>query len=301
MARPDRRPSRPQSGGERHRACRRREGDSRSFALVATLALALASGACATSGSAFGGPPVSRVGAPVTYLDIADQATRDATCVASLQATSSATAAIFDLQLPLESPGDRALPYWTVSYSALAYGPEASGSTGSRLTTPLSAAAALAAKVKPSIVSLEVGVGPALAGVPPATFGNQLRSLIHKLRQDGAVTILVADLPPVNLAPYTWLCNADGGCPAAAQSGARLASTLSAYDEQIASAAGEAHATVVDLRAPLSRAALDHGEHYVFGGGTRAGLTSAANAIVEAQFHKAISHRSLNKDGTRAP
>jgi hypothetical protein len=266
-------------------------------ALTATLAIAFLSSACGASGAGLGGPPPSRVGAPVTYLDIADQATLAATRLGSEPGSPESAAGA--AQLPLEAPGDQALPDWTVSYSALAYDPGGAGGDG-QAAAPIGAAETLAARVKPSVVSVELGLGPALAGGAPASFGTELHSLLADLRHDGAVTILVANLPPVNLAPYAWLCSANNGCPAIATTAHAIAAALAAYDAVIASAASAAHATVVDVRSALLRAIARHGEAYVFGGGTEAGLTSAGARVVEAQYRSAVEHRALNRAGTGA-
>lgn len=119
-----------------------------------------------------------------------------------------------------------------------------------------------AAPLRPTVVTVFLGVNDLRAGVAPATFGSQLRSLLMDLRagnEPGAgpsPTVLVANVPPLDRLPAYLACgpNPPAGAPSCSGAGAfppleELNTLVDAYDRQIADVAGATGSTLVDLRA----------------------------------------------------
>jgi hypothetical protein len=261
-------------------------------ALAATVScLSLIAAGCSSTGG-FSAPPIARTGAPVTYLDVTDQATLDAISTGQASSISS----------PLPSSSAGPLPRWTVSYTAVTYAGTNPSAPAPGGAVSLDSVESAAAVVRPTVASVELGLMSALSGTSPATFGHLLAGLLEALRRAGALTVVVANLPPANLAPYAWLC-ADGQTAFSGYSAScapsDLAGLISAYNAQIALVVREHHATLVDVNKVLAAAVSRHGAGYVFDA-SYSGLTPAGARVVLTQFRAAVRGKPLNTRGTRA-
>lgn len=246
------------------------------------LAAAVCSG-CSPGAGAFTGPPPQH-SSRVVYLDVSDPTT-----------------------LPPPSPGGVALwrtvaaavlPRYATVYDAEGLGPFCAagpaGASGLGCDPTLSASTAgldaLVRLAPPTVVTIESGMAALVAGVPAAAYGRALASLLRRLRGAGARTVLVADLPPANLAAGRI------GAAGAVTGASQLAAPIASYDSAIASAASAAGASLVDVHGMLERAARTEGTAAVFGvpgatAGGLYGLTPYAWRLVTRAFVSALRGR----------
>jgi lysophospholipase L1-like esterase len=110
--------------------------------------------------------------------------------------------------------------------------------------------------LRPTVVTVFLGVNDLRAGVTAAAFAARLRTLLFDLREDGSPTVLVANVPPLDHLPAYLACRPDPppGGPPCSTTGAFPAPTqlddeVTAYDRAVADAATAAGAAVVDLHA----------------------------------------------------
>jgi acyl-CoA thioesterase I len=146
------------------------------------------------------------------------------------------------------------------------------GVPGSTTEQALAEQVPQAVAVRPDVVTVWLNVNDLIAGVPPARYGAELEELVHRLRRDGATTVLVADTPRLDTLPLYRACRAaDGvytpeGGPAVR---CRLdvvppfppprvvRARVAAYDREIARVVAAEGAVLVDLHA-LGDVATEH-------------------------------------------
>ncbi len=108
--------------------------------------------------------------------------------------------------------------------------------------------------LRPTVVTVFLGVNDIRAGVSAARFGEEIGTLLRSLRTDGSPTVLVGNIPPLERLPAYLAClpNPPQGSPPCSSTGAfpppmRLIDEVAAYNRVVASAAAATGATVVDL------------------------------------------------------
>jgi lysophospholipase L1-like esterase len=141
-----------------------------------------------------------------------------------------------------------------------------------------------------TVVTVFLGVNDLRADVSPATYGEQLRTLLSGLRAAGSPLVLVANVPPLDRLPAYLACLPDpppSAPPCSIADGLptppELRRDVAAYDGAVADAAAATGATGVDLHAAGLRARSD---------GTDASLVSpdgfhpsaAGNALIASVF-----------------
>ena len=108
--------------------------------------------------------------------------------------------------------------------------------------------------LRPTVITVFLGVNDLRAGVTPVEYGARLRALLSDLRADGAPTVLVANVPPLDRLPAYLACrpNPPPGGPPCSTAGAlpppdELNARVAAYDRAVADAAAATGAALVDL------------------------------------------------------
>jgi hypothetical protein len=222
-------------------------------AVLVTVAFTCAS--CSYSGAAFTGPPVQHSGKRVTYLDVLDPA--------NLPSEGG---------VPLSSEVlNRALPPFTTFYEA----------QGQQLEA-MDAAGDFASSVSPTVVTVSVGMTALQYGVSSVQFASVLATLLSQLRATRATTILVANLPPVNLASGSIV----------------FGDEVDAYNQAIATGAARYGAVLVNVHSVLLSAIDQHGPDAVFVNAHS--LTSYGWTVAVDAFLAAIRNRPINASGVRA-
>lgn len=126
------------------------------------------------------------------------------------------------------------------------------GVEGSTLAEALDDQVPLALELRPTVVTIWLNVNDLVAGVPAATYEQQLTQLVRALCQDGRARVLVANTPPVDELPaYQGL--AGSRFPPPEEVRARVA----AYNEAIERVVDAEGADLVDLHAAGTQAVAD--------------------------------------------
>jgi lysophospholipase L1-like esterase len=126
------------------------------------------------------------------------------------------------------------------------------GVEGSTVAEALDDQVPLALELRPTLVTVWLNVNDLVAGVPAATYEQQLTALVRALRQDGRARVLVANTPPVDELPiYQALTRS--GLPPADEVRARVV----AYNEAIEQVTDAQGADLIDLHAAGIQAAED--------------------------------------------
>lgn len=114
----------------------------------------------------------------------------------------------------------------------------------------------LAVETHPTLVSIWLNANDLIAGVPVGTYEAQLGDLIHRLRDGGRATVLVANTPALDRLPAYLACVSSPDVCELAQAGsftlpepAGLDRLIDDYNAAIARVAGKEGAVVVDLHA----------------------------------------------------
>jgi acyl-CoA thioesterase I len=126
------------------------------------------------------------------------------------------------------------------------------GVEGSTVAEALDEQLRLALELRPTLVTVWLNVNDMAAGVPVATYEQQLAVLVRGLRQDGRARVLVANTPPVEELPaYEALAGTRFPPPDEVRA---LVAAYNAAIERVADAEG---AELVDLHAAGDAAARD--------------------------------------------
>lgn len=119
------------------------------------------------------------------------------------------------------------------------------------------------ASLRPTVVTVFLGVNDLRAGVTAPAYGTALRALLSGLRAT-ASTVLVANIPPLDHLPAYLACrpNPPPGGPPCSVVGSlpplkELDVQVAAYDREVAAVAAASGATVVDLYAAALVARTD--------------------------------------------
>ncbi len=212
----------------------------------ALVVLAMVSTGCAGGSGAFSGPPPLRTGPPVTYVALGEQLPSSVTDPRMLWQDLFAQSA---------------LPVWATTYVVAV--PE------DWPTAPAALARQVAA-LRPTLVSVDVGLDEAVAGEEASVVSSSLRELLAALEHVRVRTILVADLPPTP--------DRSGGLPTAME--------VAAYDSAIAADCKAVGAVLVDIHRTLTRAASSGAAV-----STEDGLTARGETLVAAAFEAAVKSR----------
>lgn len=150
----------------------------------------------------------------------------------------------------------------------------------------------VALELRPTLVTVWLNVNDLLAGVPVATYEQQLTELVRALRQDGQARVLLANTPPVDQLPALDVLEQlpapvvfgdtpfTSGGEAALASREEAAVRVAEYNEAIQRVANAEGADVVDLHTPMMEAAED---------GTLASLVSEDGFNPSTEGHAAIA------------
>jgi hypothetical protein len=216
---------------------------------AATLSLA----SCSSVSSTFAGPPPEPTGPRVTYVAIGGTETLG---FGSEDARQAWTQIFYRAALP-----PRATMYVLASPDATIAG-------------ALAGTAALALKLKPTVVTVWFGLTDMDLGDPAGQFAQQTDTLLRELRRNGSTTVLVANLVPL-------------GTPAACGSSCGL---ISSYDAAIARAAAATGALLVDVHQGLIIASAHAmGTSLVLPG--LDGFSPTGQVVVAGLFTSAYRHR----------
>lgn len=250
--------------------------------LVALVATGVLCAGCASGASAtFKGPAIQKPGPPVTYLDVSDPAAFPSEAFGTVSSQLLA----------------KALPAYTTFYEAQVGQINYDG--GGSLLSVVKQAGPVSSLIRPSVVTVSVGITQLFAGTSPAAFASALGSLLKQLRASGALTMLVSTLAPANLAPL-----APAG--SRAMSGPELAARIGSYDSEIASEAARYGAIVVNVHKVLETAVSSKGRKRIFRSDTSSfgpdhfQLTAYGESLVTGAFLTAIKHHRLDKEGVLA-
>lgn len=207
--------------------------------LVAIALAALVNPACTQTARIIGGAAVPRIsppGRPMTYVAIGASETVG---IGAPDPVTQGWAALF-----YRTSFPRAAVFANLAIS------------GATAADAAAREAPAAARLRPDVATVWLGVNDIAAGVAPDVFERELDSVLGALR---GARVLVANVPPLDAVPRFAQClpfgpSRDGGCDAAWRLGADgLAAIVDAYDAAIERATRAVGATVVDLR-PFVRA-----------------------------------------------
>lgn len=149
------------------------------------------------------------------------------------------------------------------------------GLEGSTVAQALEEQLPLALELRPTLVTVWLNVNDLAAGVPVATYEQQLAELVHALRQDGSARVLVANTPPVEKLPaYQAFTGSRFPSPE------EVAAVVAAYNAAIERVADTEGADLVDLHAADVEAAED---------GTFDSLVSEDGFHPSAEGHAAVA------------
>jgi lysophospholipase L1-like esterase len=108
----------------------------------------------------------------------------------------------------------------------------------------------------PGIVTISLGPLDVFDGVPAATYGAELHQLISALKGKGAVTVMVANTPPLSRLPAyqaclagTFAASSDFTCPSPVPSPATVDAEVAASNAAVATQVAATGAILVDLHA----------------------------------------------------
>ena len=118
------------------------------------------------------------------------------------------------------------------------------GVGGSTVAEALDEQLPLALELRPTLVTVWLNVNDLNAGVPVATYEQQLSQLVRALRQNGRARVLLANTPPVDQLPV-YQALAGTRFPPPDEVGALVAT----YNQAIARVANDGGAELVDLHA----------------------------------------------------
>lgn len=149
------------------------------------------------------------------------------------------------------------------------------GVDGSTVAAALEEQLPLALELRPTLVTVGLNVDDLAAGVPVATYEQQLAELVHALRQDGRAQVLVANTPPLETLPGYQASEGSAVPPPE-----DLAATVDAYNEAIERVADTEGADLVDLHSAGVAAVED---------GTAASLLSEDGLYPNTEGHAAIA------------
>lgn len=161
---------------------------------------------------------------------------------------------------------------------------------GTLLERALEVQVPVALELRPTLVTVWLNVNDLLAGVPVATYEQQLTELVRALRQDGQARVLLANTPPVDQlpaldvleqlpAPVVFGDNPSGG-EAALGSREEAAARVAEYNQAIERVANAEGAELVDLHTPMVEAAED---------GSLASLVSEDGFNPSTEGHAAVA------------
>ena len=163
----------------------------------------------------------------------------------------------------------RALPPDTVFTSV--------GVSGSTVAAALQQQAPRVVEFEPTLVTVWLNVNDLTRFVPPETYESQLRDLVHRLRRDGATTVLVANTPALDRLPAVTRFGLDP---------ALINGAVEAYNRAIERVVRDEGAVLVDLHAASLAARADGKEAgYISGDGfhpSAAGHEAAAEVFAAA-------------------
>jgi acyl-CoA thioesterase-1 len=107
--------------------------------------------------------------------------------------------------------------------------------------------------LRPTLATVWLNANDIVAGVPPATYEDQLRRLVRALRRDGATKVLVANTPPLERLPAYRACRSGAANPFCRQAvlvpPALLEGVVKTYNDAIGRVASAEGAVLVDLHA----------------------------------------------------
>ena len=139
-------------------------------------------------------------------------------------------------------------------------------SGGQTVADVISSVLPQALAVHPNLATVWLSTADIIAGTAPAVFARELKQLVVALQGAGA-TVLLANAAPPEVFPALESCGSDG--PACDSGGAptlsspALASTISAYDNVIASVGHQTGADIVDVHSVLEQAVQGAGAERV--------------------------------------
>ncbi|HLN05611.1 MAG TPA: SGNH/GDSL hydrolase family protein [Acidimicrobiales bacterium] len=217
-------------------------------------AAALSPGACSRISATYAGPPPQPAGPRETYVAIGGAET---------------------LGFGAEDPRQT----WTQILYRTAFPPRATmyvlATTGATVADALAAFAQQALGLKPTVVTVWLGLSDMEMGTPVNEFAQDARTLFRDLRRHGSTTVLVASL--VTSATGSICSGADCGL-------------ISAYDDALAQAASATGAVLVNVQLGVVAAAARHrGVELVLPGLN--GLTPEGQVVVAGLFAAALRHR----------
>lgn len=115
--------------------------------------------------------------------------------------------------------------------------------------------------VHPTVVTVFFNIDDLVNGVSPVTFGTNLDSIVHAMRQDGRARVLVGNAPTIDSLPALRVCRGEVigkvTCPLPAGMAvpppATIDAAVDAYDAAIAAVVAREGAVLVDVRAQSSQ------------------------------------------------
>jgi acyl-CoA thioesterase I len=201
--------------------------------LVATVVVATACGATSGEVGAAAVPSVSPSGPPITYVAIG--ASESVGFGADDPVTQGWTQVFYRTSL------QRATTFVDL------------GIPGATVAQALDEEVPHAAELSPELVTVWLNANDLIDGVPEATYGTELSTLLRELRDAGARWILVANTPPLARLPRYQECAPyapipEGGCDTSRRLPPREVDRMvAAYNATIARTSASEGATVVDL------------------------------------------------------
>lgn len=210
-------------------------------AVVAVLALAGLCAGCAGGPAPLPtGPPIPPAGQPLVYAALGASETAGAGLDdPALRERYAWPQLFFNTVLP------RAATYYNFAVSGI--------TTEAALQDELPQALA----VHPDVVTVFFNIDDLVNGVSPETFGVNLDTIVHAMRQGGRARVLVANAPAIDGLPAFKACLGAGSgsvqCPVPAgvaiPSKDVIDAAVNAYDAAITAVVANEGATLVDLRA----------------------------------------------------
>jgi len=160
---------------------------------------------------------------------------------------------------------------------------------GSTVAQAITDQVPLAVSSRPTVVTVWLVSADLLDGTPATTYATELLALLTSLRRQGAATVLVGNVPPLDQLPGYPACR-DGAsgagrglrCPATLPDPATLAASAAAYNRAIATDASRSGAVVVDLAGAVAASVARGGAPFLDPSG--ADLSTAGSTLVAGAF-----------------
>jgi len=200
--------------------------------LPAVFLVAVVAAACSAPTPEGLPPPAAAAGTPIVYVAVGASETIG-----------------FGSDEPLRDSWPRVLFRTALPPSAVFVNMGIPGATVSRA---LSDELPQAVTVRPALATVWLNVNDLVAGVDPASYERDLRTLVHDLRAGGATRVLVANVPPIDRLPAYLACRAGGdrcGPESDLPTPEVLNRTVDAYNAATARVADREGALLVDLHA----------------------------------------------------